>query len=226
MSYIKKVTIYGERCSGTNYLDELLHLNFDISLTWDYGRKHFFGFNDLTNSEDVLFIGIVRNLPDWVNSLFREKHHLHIRYNKELNEKEKLDYFLNKEHTSFNHDVEYDDKEILEDRNIFTGNKYINIFELRHIKNKFLIEIMPTLAKNYCLITHDDLLTNFVGIMNKIKNHNLKIKNDIEFPLNITFYKNVKHTKYVKKENTIPNEIILKKANLFYEKILFPQYNY
>jgi len=76
--YMKKVTIYGERCSGTNYLEELLLLNFDVETVWDYGWKHFFGFNDLTNSDDTLFIGIIRNLEDWINSLYREKHHLPI----------------------------------------------------------------------------------------------------------------------------------------------------
>ena len=73
---IKRVAIYGERCSGTNYLEELLKLNFDVEITWEYGWKHFFGFNNLEGSDDVLFIGIVRNLEDWVNSFFREKHHV------------------------------------------------------------------------------------------------------------------------------------------------------
>ena len=73
---IHTVTIYGERCSGTNYLENLLINNFDVEITWIYGRKHFFGFNDLNNSDDVLFIGIVRNIFDWINSLYREKHHL------------------------------------------------------------------------------------------------------------------------------------------------------
>ena len=34
---IKKVTIYGERCSETNYLEQLLINNFDIDITWKYG---------------------------------------------------------------------------------------------------------------------------------------------------------------------------------------------
>ena len=73
---MKKVTIYGERCSGTNYLEELLLLNFDVEIVWDYDWKHFFGFNDLTNSDDTLFMGTIRNLEDWINSFYREKHHL------------------------------------------------------------------------------------------------------------------------------------------------------
>lgn len=31
---IKYITIYGERCSGTNYLEELINLNFDVEITW------------------------------------------------------------------------------------------------------------------------------------------------------------------------------------------------
>jgi hypothetical protein len=30
---ITKFTIYGERCSGTNYLEELILINFDVTLT-------------------------------------------------------------------------------------------------------------------------------------------------------------------------------------------------
>jgi hypothetical protein len=71
-----KVTIYGERCSGTNYLEELLRLNFNVEIVWNFGWKHFFGTNDLSHSDDVLFIGIIRNLEDWINSFYREQHHL------------------------------------------------------------------------------------------------------------------------------------------------------
>jgi hypothetical protein len=82
---------------------------------------------------------------------------------------------------------------------------------------------MPTLVKNYCLITYDNLINNFANTMNKIKNFNLQIKNNIEFPLNIPY--NVKNTKikFKKKPNEIKNEVIIKKANLFYEKKLFPK---
>jgi hypothetical protein len=73
---IKKFTIYGERCSGTNYLENLVLENFDVELTREYGSKHFFGFSDLSGSDDTLFIGIVRNPYDWFNSLYTYKHHL------------------------------------------------------------------------------------------------------------------------------------------------------
>jgi hypothetical protein len=84
---------------------------------------------------------------------------------------------------------------------------------------------MPTLVKNYCLITYDDLVNDFINIMTKIKGFNLQIKSNIEFPLNITY--NIKNEKkeFKKKPNEINDDIIIKKANLFYEKILFPKKN-
>lgn len=36
----------------------------------------FFGFNKLSNTDDILFIGIIRYLCNWANSLYRNKHHL------------------------------------------------------------------------------------------------------------------------------------------------------
>jgi hypothetical protein len=212
MIVTQKITIYGERCSGTNYLEKIMLLNFNVEIIWKYGWKHFFGFSDMSNCDDVLFIGIIRNLEDWINSLYREKYHLPL----ELTEN--IESFLN---NSF-YSIYEDGNEIFQDRNIETKERYKNIFELRHIKNKFLVETMPSLVKNYCLITYDDLVNNFINVMNNLKKYNLQIKNNIEFPLNITFNIKNENDEYKKKKNEIDSEIMIKKANLFYEKILFP----
>jgi hypothetical protein len=219
---MKKVTIYGERCSGTNYLEELLLLNFDVEIVWDYGWKHFFGFNDLTNSDDTLFIGIIRNLEDWINSLYREKHHVPTHLT------ENIDIFLTNTFYSVKRDPmthQNTGDEIMSDRNIDTGERYKNIYELRLVKNKYLIEKMPNLVKNYCLITYDDLVDSFLDVMNKLKNCGLKIKDDINFPLNVYYFKKNKEILFQKKENIIQKEkIIIENEELkFYEKILFPK---
>jgi len=213
---IKKVTIFGERCSGTNYLEELLRINFDVEIVWSFGWKHFFGFNDITkNSDDVLFIGIIRNLEDWINSLYREKHHFKSPLTDNPNN------FLTHEICSYLTGYE----EVMEDRNIETKERYKNIFELRHVKNKYLVETMPKLVKNYCLITYDDLVHHFDFIMGVIKSFDLEVRNNINFPLNVDYYKCNKNHKYDaikdKKPNEIPKEMILPKANMHYEKILF-----
>jgi hypothetical protein len=205
---IKKVTIYGERCSGTNYLEQLLINNFDIDITWKYGWKHFFGFHNLDNSDDVLFIGIIRNINDWINSLYREKYHL-----PESLIKDEIS-FLNNEFYS----IDINNNEIMHDRNIETKERYKNIFELKHIKNKFLVDTMPKLVKNYILIRYEDLLNNFKNTMYKISNFNLPIKNNIEFPLNIFYYRNEKNVIYKKCNlNTISSDLIIKNANMYYE---------
>jgi len=215
---MKKVTIYGERCSGTNYLENLLLINFNVEITWKYGWKHFFGFNNLNNTDDILFIGIVRNLYDWINSFYREKHHVPRLIT------ENIDTFLTHEFYS----IYNNGNEIMADRNMETNERYKNIFDLRRVKNKFLINKMPTLVKNYCIITYDELLNNFTDIMNNLKDsYCLEIKNDIEFPLNIKYYKYNKKIEYKKKSNEISNEIINKliiedKELLYYENVLFP----
>ncbi len=133
---------------------------------------------------------------------------------------ESVDTYLNNTFYSIEDNVE-----LIVDRNIETGERYKNIFELRHIKNKFLVETMPKLVKNYILITHDSLLTNFSEVIDKIKDCGLQVNSNIEYPINITQNVKMLHqgVKFEKKKNEIPNNIIVEKANLFYEKILFPE---
>jgi hypothetical protein len=212
----KFVTIYGERCSGTNYLEALLKTNYDANVCWKHGWKHFFGFNDLTNTDDTLFIGIIRSPYDWINSLYRDKYHL-----PNINTSS-IDSFLNNEFYSI-----FDDgREIMSDRNIYTKKRYKNIFEMRHTKNKFLIEDMPVLVKNYLLITHESLLYDFSNTMQKISSKGLNIKSDIEFPLNIVHYKKQKRKLFMvnSKPNSISKEQVINKFNMNYEKLLFEDY--
>jgi hypothetical protein len=222
---LKKYTIYGERCSGTNYLENIINMNFDVNLTWEYGWKHFFGFHNLKNSDDTLFICIVRNLPDWINSFYREMHHLPLLYKKNMLEEEKIDEFLNKEFWSFvdnngNRDIS---NEIMEDRNIYTRERYKNIFELRHTKTKWMLEDLPNKVKNCVFIKHEDLINDFEKTLLKIKDKGLEVKKNINFPLNTNIYKGEKNTLFIKKNNSISTEFILNNPNLIplYEEKLY-----
>mgnify|MGYP000026464975 CR=1 FL=1 len=224
---IKKYTIYGERCSGTNYLENIIDINFDVNVTWEYGWKHFFGHqeNKLKNSDDTLFICIVRNLPDWINSFYREMHHLPLRYQKNMSEEEKIDEFLNKEFYSINddeHNYKTYDKELMLDRNMYTGERYKNIFELRHTKIKWMLEDLPNKVKNCVFIKHEDLENDFENTLLKIKDKGLEVKENIEFPLNTKIYKNNKKNFYKKKKNTISDELIINNKNF----IEFSEYEY
>jgi hypothetical protein len=224
---LKKYTIYGERCSGTNYLENIINMNFDANITWEYGWKHFFGFQDdkLENSDDTLFICIVRNLPDWINSLYRNKHHLPLKYKKNMSDEEKIDEFLNKEFWSFNDNNKNRDitKEIMEDRNIYTKERYKNIFELRHTKIKWMLEDLPNKVKNCIFIKYEDLVDDLETTLLKIKDKGLKIKENINFPLNTKIYKKQRNRLFKKKNNSISTEFILNNSNLIslYEEELY-----
>jgi len=224
---IKKFTVYGERCSGTNYLQKIMVLNFKTTLTWKYGWKHFFGHQNelLENSEksdEVLFICIVRDVKKWINSLYREKWHIAKSVTKSVNN------YLNDEFYSHNYfenkwthqksnviGVTKTNSEILEDRNIYTKRRYKNIFELRHTKLEWMIEDLPNKVKNVIFIKYEDLINDFEVTMNKIKDKGLKVKDNIAFPLNTP-------KGAIPKKDIIKDELILNNPNLnpYYEKKL------
>lgn len=73
---IKKIQIFGERCSGTNYLENLLLKNIkNVAICRDFGWKHFFHKGDMTQAEDCLFIILYRDPLDWLRSLHRQPYH-------------------------------------------------------------------------------------------------------------------------------------------------------
>lgn len=119
----------------------------------------------------------------------------------DLSMETKIKKFLNNEFYSINDYTPSEqinfDKEIMEDRNIYTGD-------------------LPKKVKNYVFIKYEDLLNNFENTMNKIKNAGLDVKPDINFPLNTKFYKNNKNIIYKNdsKINYIGIELIMKNPNL------------
>jgi hypothetical protein len=207
---IQKVTIYGERCTGTNYLENLLNANFDITITWEHGYKHFFGFHDLNNTDHVLFIGITRNPYDFINSLYRYQHQLPPQFKNKTN-------FLNDEFYSLENGKLYPN-----DLHIYTKEKYKNIFEMRHTKLQFLIDDLPKAVKNYILIRYEDLLNDLKNTLDLIKDKGLIIKNDIEYPINITHHTYSKDILFVKdsKPNFIEKDLIKDRLNMLYENKL------
>jgi len=173
---ITRYTIYGERCSGTAFLQSLMQLNFPfVSLTWNYGFKHFFGYIDyrfdastirmphgstyhhVTNSsDDVLFLAIVRNPIQWLASFRLYPYHV----DKSLTESWKT--FLEGEWKSvYDQDNEHEgfsNKEILSDRHMYTGERYKNIFEMRATKSTYLLDDLPNKVKHVLLVRYEDLL--------------------------------------------------------------------
>lgn len=206
---IKKIVIYGERCSGTTYLENIIRLNFDVKFE---KKAHFFGFENLDAqaNDDILYIGIARHPVKYMNSLFRDKWHLapHLQNN--------INNFLNAEFWSCQDTIPTNKSiEILEARNIYTKERYKNIFEMRDAKLRFLLEDMPKQVKNYIFIRYEDLNVDFINTVNKLKNMGLSIKKNIKYPINTDQYKFVKNKNFSlnDKSQLIEKSLILGNPN-------------
>ena len=185
---IKKFTILGERCSGTNFLEELILANFDIDITWEYGWKHFFGtyeFNKSENENETLFIGIVRHPITWLNSFFKIQYHI-------PNSPKPIHNFLFDEFYSIDND------NVKIDTNIITKKNYKNLFELRFVKNYYLLNSMPNNVQNYILINYENLRDNTENILNLIQSRFNLTKKFKQYK-NIKYYKKEKNKLYSKK---------------------------
>lgn len=165
---INKFTIYGERHSGTNFLESLLNDRLAIPRTWNYGDKHWFGFTTsekLISASETLFICIVRNPYDWINGFYLNPYHVPSKNTTSFKN------FLLNEWYSINPVGE----EIVYDRNFMSHERYQNIFELRKYKLYYLCHILPNIVDNYVFIRYEDLLIKSSYILDTIINYfNLK----------------------------------------------------
>lgn len=218
---IDKFTIYGERCSGTNFLRETFIKNFNLQYlnkafcddVVNDDNKHFFcKENPFYKDDTVLHIGIVRDPVEWMDSFFSTPWHV------SENNKKSIYHFLFHEFysvydDSFGNTVtevypDYINQEILEDRNYITGNRYKNIFELRKYKNDYLIHAMPQYVKHYVLVIYEDLRDHYEETLLRIqKQFNIPMKNSCILQNNQ--YKNLKDTTFVKKDiNHLTKDLI------------------
>ena len=207
---IKKFAILGERCSGTNFLEESILANFNLTHTIEYGSKHFFCFNkyDKAKTADTLFIGIIRNPIYWLNSFSKELYHIpeinrsplkNFLFNEFYSVDDELDVSNNNNNVFLmnSQPYTYKYKTNTKDLNYVTGKKYKNIFEMRKLKNNYLINIMPTQVKNFILINYEDLLYNYDQTLSdlKLKFHLIQTTKKFEI---VTKYKKSETYKFVR----------------------------
>jgi len=209
---IENIKIYGERNSGTNWLEAICSgksyyydnakrtikdfsgegnpaFNLPVLREKNFGNKHFFGgwYNESIqkHGDNTLFIGVVRNFYDYSLSLLKYKHHI-----PEINHD--ADNFFKNEWYSINHNKQSPryNEEIMEDRNWLTGERYKNIFELRKNKIEYLQDVLPKIAKNYVLIRYEDLLDDVYKVISLIA-----YRFDLEI-INKDFIKSTKNKSY------------------------------
>lgn len=143
---ILKYSVFGERCSGTSYLEELMVANFRLAFTDEYGLKHWWLGKDLTNSDDTLFIGIVRSPVSWLCSFYNNPLHIP-EENKELSRLLFAPFVGNRKYNEEN---------------------YKNIFEMRNVKIKSLLKDMPKKVKNYIFTTYESIRDDPKSFIEKV----------------------------------------------------------
>jgi hypothetical protein len=128
MNNISQIKIFGERNSGTNYIKRLLTVNLKTKIklhsgtyTNPLGWKHCLPDpQTIINKKNTLIIFIIRNLEEWLNSMYFRPYHLKGKknFNDFITERNK-----SKEHRK-NHPV-----------NLFSYEKE-NLFQIRYKKFK------------------------------------------------------------------------------------------
>lgn len=163
---INKFSIIGERCSGTKFLEHVMKHSFRLEqvkgTTATIDHKHWMQPENFTqrSTEDILYIGIIRDPIQWLCSFYSNKWHIpgHMKYD--------CNKFLTDEWYSINDEGDY--QEIMHDRHPYTKERFKNIFELRKVKAKFLQEDMRNLVKNYVFVRYEDLLDNMSVVLKQI----------------------------------------------------------
>lgn len=144
--------LMAERHCGTNFINQYITEVYNIPNNLSFGHKHFFGFNNeyiANNSKNTLFIGIVRNPYDWIKAMFKEPYH----WNKYAGHPDPPNTILKLITDPIRHF--YNKQELNIDNHIIENRPYKNIFELREIKNNYLLHTIKNFANNYLLINYE-----------------------------------------------------------------------
>jgi hypothetical protein len=195
---MREYTILGERCSGTNFLETIIHDNFKLKLNWGSTHKHFFGYNGydihVRNNPDKIYIGIVRNPVDWLMSFFKKPHHQHLSRQVDINT------FLLSEFYSCVDNTVVNPIEQMHDRNFKNNNlRYKNVFEMRSVKCNYLVHEFREIAKLYTFIRYEDLKNHTAETLSNIQ-HKFQLE-----PIRDEYYI---ESKYCTPDGTISESII------------------
>jgi len=187
-----KVDVRGERCSGTNYLYSLLKKNFsDIVFASDFGWKH--DFLDIRTpkiyeQQNYLIFIVFRNPYDWVQSLYKNPHHIHPK----LRDKPFSEFIRSEWCSIIEGFAEYEiynlpvTQELFIDRNPINLEKIKNIFELRNLKNTNFLSY-KNIFNNCYYLNIEILQKNWENILHDINNKFFNIENFT--PKNEYYYK-------------------------------------
>jgi hypothetical protein len=172
MRELKYFTVLGERCSGTHFVQYAIHFNFCIDFF--KGSRHFFGHGDDHNEvtpqkthnfydpEETLYVCVVRDPVEWVDSFYKQPHHV-----PHANKRNPMTFMTNEFHSIHEEGAEKNE-EIMEDRHIETKQRYKDIFELRRVKNNYMMNELPRLVPYTTLIRYEDMRDRYDETLNRL----------------------------------------------------------
>ena len=156
---IHRVQIFGERCSGTNYLEALLSKNLrSIFITWDFGFKHFFPKHHIHEAPDCLFLIIYRDPFDWLRSIYTQPWHVSPELKRvQFSEFIRMEWWcIWNEDAGINRKHQLYGTEMMEERDPRTGYRFKNIMEMRNAKIQAWEDIRNQ-SENYFYINYESL---------------------------------------------------------------------
>ncbi|MBA3721621.1 MAG: hypothetical protein H0W88_04395 [Parachlamydiaceae bacterium] len=177
-SKITHYAVLSERCTGSNYIDNLIKLNFECP-EGVYAFKHFppwfqlpaesyqgpAEFYSLTGFDNYLFIIIFRSPYDWSRSFHKNPWHCH----NSLKHLAFSDFIRTKWDYTFDKGMKgqfaYNN---LVDKNPLNGELFKNIFELRSAKIKTML-MLGERAKNVYFINYE-----------AVRDHPKEVKEEIQ----------------------------------------------
>lgn len=196
-------TILGERCSGTHFVQYAISQNFPLKYATSF-KKHFFGHSDDVYSKDdiknTLFICVVRDPVEWVDSFYKRLHHV------PHENKQTAKAFCHNEWYSIYEEGPKNGDEILEDRNMITQERYKNILELRKVKHDYFLNVMKTKVKYFLLLRYEDLRDDYENTLSAIKTQ-FNLSQSCEEFKKIAKYKGTYTALYNKKPIMLSDEI-------------------
>lgn len=129
-----RLQLFGERCSGTNYLHRLIDRNIpDLPVVFDFGFKHAPPQQLHRPHDDCLFCVIYRDPFDWIRSLYMHPWHVA----PEVRQKPFGDFIRSPWHCVWDLDANVPPgspnfgAEMLHERHPDTGQRYANPLRLR-----------------------------------------------------------------------------------------------
>jgi hypothetical protein len=199
---ITQFTVLGERCSGTNYLAELLKLNFDLQLHQPYWKHGFQAWPPPSpeEAETTLYVGICRGLEPWLESLFREQHHLTETKDrwKFLTQKAKLD----------------PDRLPIIPPEAVAREQYPSLFALHSSKQRYLRQAASHRYPHFVLLQYEALRARPISALQMLRAR-FNLPAAPAFPSNYTLYKDTNEPYATVKRRDYIGEPLIRAAKTY-----------